>query len=229
MRLGLREVAAHLGVSEKTVFHWVERERLPATQVDGQFRFSPAAVYEWATSRGVPIPGNLFEEQHAPGPVPPLTQALRAGGVIAGLSGDDKHAVMTAAVARLQLPPHADRAVILEMLLARERLGSTGIGAGFAIPHVRDPILLRVEQPQVTLFLLEHPIEFGAVDRLPVHTLFLAITPTIQSHLLILSRLGTVLQDRGVRERIEGRDSEDRILAAIETVERALNGGRERA
>jgi PTS system nitrogen regulatory IIA component len=225
MRLSVREVAAHLGVSENTVFQWVERERLPATQVDGQFRFSPAAVYEWATSRGVPIPGNLFEEHYLPVAVPPLTQALRVGGVVAGLRGDDKHAVMTAAVKELQLPSHVDRGVILQMLLAREKLGSTGIGAGFAIPHVRDPIVLRVQQAQVTLYLLERPIEFGAVDHLPVHTLFLAVTPTIKSHLVILSRLGTVLQDQNVRSVITGREAPDRILWAIEQVERKLNGG----
>ena len=225
MRLSVRDVAAHLGVSESTVFRWVERDHLPATQVDGQFRFSPAAVYEWATSRGVPIPGNLFEEQPAPVNVPPLTQALRAGGVVTGLRGDDKHAVMTAAVEKLQLPPHVDRAVVLQMLLAREKLGSTGIGAGFAIPHVRDPIVLRVPQPLVTLYLLERPIEFGAVDQLPVHTLFLAVTPTIKTHLVILSRLGTVLQDRTVRLAITGREAADRILTVIEQAERKLNGG----
>jgi PTS system nitrogen regulatory IIA component len=225
MRLSVREVAAHLGVSENTVFQWVEKDRLPATRVDGQFRFSPAAVYEWATSRGVPIPGNLFEERHVPFPVPPLTQALRIGGVVTGIGGDNKQAVMTAAVHKLQLPAHVDRDVILQMLLAREKLGSTAIGAGFAIPHVRDPIVLRVQEPQVTLYLLERPIEFDAVDHLPVHSLFLAVTPTIQSHLLILSRLGTVLQDHGVRSAITGRDAPDRILTLIEHVERKLNGG----
>ena len=225
MRLSIREVAAHLGVSENTVFRWVEKDHLPATQVDGQFRFSPAAVYEWATSRGVPIPGNLFEAQTAPLALPPLTQALRVGGVVAGLRGDDKQAVMTAAVEKLQLPTHVDRAVILQMLLAREKLGSTGIGEGFAIPHVRDPIVLRVQKPQVTLYLLERPIEFGAVDRLPVHTIFLAVTPTIQTHLVLLSRLGTVLQDASVRAAITGREDPDRILTVIELTERKLNGG----
>jgi PTS system nitrogen regulatory IIA component len=225
MRLSVRDVASHLGVSENTVFRWVEKDHLPATQVDGQFRFSPAAVYEWATSRGVPIPGNLFEADPAPRAVPPLTRALHTGGVVAGLRGDDKHSVMTAAVEKLQLPAHVDRGVILQMLLAREKLGSTGIGAGFAIPHVRDPIVLRVPESQVTLYLLERPIEFGAADQLPVHTLFLAVTPTIQSHLLILSRLGTVLQDAAVRTAITGRDTGERILALIEHVERKLNGG----
>ena len=126
---------------------------------------------------------------------------------------------MTAAVEKLQLPAHVDRAVIFDMLLAREKLGSTGIGEGFAIPHVRDPIVLRVRHPQVTLFLLEQPIEFGAVDQRPVHTLFLAVTPTIKSHLLILSHLGMVLHDQEVRSAILSHEPHG-ILRAIEEAER---------
>ena len=63
MKLGVREVATHMGVSENTVFRWVERDGLPATQVDGQFRFHPEAVYEWATELGLPIAGNLSEHR----------------------------------------------------------------------------------------------------------------------------------------------------------------------
>ncbi len=224
MRLGVKDVADRLGVSERTVFQWVERGGLPATRVDGQFRFSPAAVYEWATSRGVPIPGNLLEEDRAESPDRPLTRALRAGGVVVGLKGNDKQGVLQAAVERLNLPPHADRGVILHMLLAREKMGSTGIGEGFAIPHVRNPIVLRVPEPLVTLFMLEHPIDFGAIDHRPVHSVFLAITPTTQSHLLILSRLAAVLQDAGVRRAFTARAAPQEVLGAIEKAEAPMNG-----
>jgi PTS system nitrogen regulatory IIA component len=229
MRLGVKDVADRLGIPERTVFQWVERDGLPANRVDGQFRFNPAAVYEWATGRGVPIPGNLFEEDATRPAGEPLTRALRAGGIVVGLKGDDKQGVLRAAVDKLSLPPHADRGVILHMLLAREKLGSTGIGEGFAIPHVRNPIVLRVPEPLVTLFLLDHPIDFGAIDHRPVHSVFLSITPTTQSHLLVLSRLGTVLQDAGVRRAITGRASPAKILAEIERAEAPLSAGRKDA
>jgi PTS system nitrogen regulatory IIA component len=229
MRLGVKDVAERLGIPERTVFQWVEREGLPATRVDGQFRFNAAAVYEWATSRGVKIPGNLFEEEEVAPTNKPLTRALRAGGVIVGLQGDDKQAVLRAAVERLNLPPHADREVILHMLVAREKMGSTGIGEGFAIPHVRNPIVLRVPEPLVTLFILDHPIDFGAVDKRPVHSVFLAVTPTTQSHLLILSRLAAVLQDAGVRRAFAAHSGPQEILRAIERAEAPMNGERKDA
>jgi PTS system nitrogen regulatory IIA component len=222
MRLGVRDVARRLGVSESTVFKWVDHRELPATQIDGQFRFSPAAVYEWAASQGIPVRGNLFEDNPDPRSPLPLTQALRKAGIVTGLHGADRAAILRAAVERLRLPPHADRAVILDMLLARERLGSTGIGEGFAVPHVRNPIVLRVAEPMVTLFLLDQPIDFGSGDRKPVHSLFLMITPTMQSHLLVLSRLGGVLQDAGVREVIRRRAPAAAILAEIERCEAGI-------
>jgi PTS system nitrogen regulatory IIA component len=222
MKLGIREVADRMGVSEDTVFHWVEREHLPASRVDGQFRFSPAAVYEWASSRGFAIRGDLFEESLEG---LSFTRALRSGGIVAGLKGDDRKAVLMAAVARVELPSHADREVILQMLLARDKLGSSAIGRGFAVPHVRNPIVLRVPEPLATLFLLDHPIDFGALDRHPVHSLFLLITPTIQSHLLMLSRLGAVLQDDRVCAAIEQRAPAEEILARIERAEAGLEEG----
>ena len=79
MKLGVREVATHMGVSENTVFRWVERSGLPATQVDGQFRFHPEAVYEWATELGLPVAGNLFGDTVASLITAPLTRAIRAG------------------------------------------------------------------------------------------------------------------------------------------------------
>jgi PTS system nitrogen regulatory IIA component len=211
-----------MGVSEDTVFRWVERESLPASRVDGQFRFSPAAVYEWATSRGVPIGGDLFEESSVL-PGLPLAQALHRGGIVEGLKGDDRSSVLRAAVARLELPAHADREVILHMLLARDKLGSSAIGRGFAVPHVRNPIVLRVAEPLATLFLLEHPIEFGALDRRPVHSLFLLITATTHSHLVLLSRLASVLQDDGLCARIEQRVPAAQILAEVERAEARLD------
>ena len=224
MRLGVREVAAHMGVAENAVFRWVERDGLPATQVDGQFRFHPEAVYEWATERGLPVAGDLFGSAAAGSAAAPLACAMRAGGIVSGLSADDRRGVMAAATERLSLPAHADRGVILEMLLARAKLGTVGVAEGFAIPHVRDPIVLRVAEPQVTLFLLDRPIDFDGRGRHPVHSLFLVVAPTIRGHLLVLSRIGTVLQDAAVRAAIEDRRSPEQIIAAVEAAEGRLNG-----
>ena len=62
------------------------------------------------------------------------------------------------------MPDEVDRDFLLTVLEAREAMGSTGIGDGIAIPHVRNPILLHVKRPFVSLFLLKQPVDFDAID-----------------------------------------------------------------
>lgn len=221
MRLGIREVASQFGVSDKVVLRWVDEEGLPASKVDGHYRFSPAALFEWATARGMKIPPALFQEPENGDReiLPNLVEALRAGGIVDQVPGADKRSVLAAMVGHLKLPKGVDREGLLQVIMAREQLGSTGIGEGIAIPHVRNPIVMRVPKPMLLLGLLERAIEYGAVDRRPVHSVFLVITPTTRSHLHILSRLGYILQDKSVRDLLAARASPDRILQAMGEVE----------
>jgi PTS system nitrogen regulatory IIA component len=108
-------------------------------------------------------------------------------------------------------------------------MGSTGIGDGIAIPHVRNPIVLHVERPFVTLCLLRHPVDFGAMDGKPVHSLFMVVSPTVPAHLHILARLGFVLRDDVLRDMLRSRAPAEEILARVELVESTRNTGSYRA
>jgi PTS system nitrogen regulatory IIA component len=119
----------------------------------------------------------------------------------------------------IPMPADADRGHMLAILEAREAMGSTGIGNGIAIPHVRNPILLAVGRPQVSLFLLRHPVDFESVDDLPVHAIFLVISSTVPVHLRILAQLGYILRDPGLRELLQRKAATDEILARIRELE----------
>jgi PTS system nitrogen regulatory IIA component len=226
MRYGVRDVAARFGVSESDVLRWVDQEGLPVSKVDGAHRFSPAALFEWATARGMKVPATLFQEPENGDRdvLPSLVDALRAGGVVDPVKGHDKRSVLAELVAHLKLPKGIDRESLLQILLAREQLGSTGIGEGIAIPHVRNPIVMRVPKPMLVLGLLAQAIDYGAIDRRPVHAVFLVVAPTTRAHLHMLSRLGFVLRDGRVRELLEARAPLERILEALQAVESRIPG-----
>ncbi len=98
------------------------------------------------------------------------------------------------------------RALITDNLFARERLGSTGLGHGVAIPHGR---IKGLKAPMAALFQLAHPIGFDAPDELPVNLLIFLLVPeaATQKHLEILSEIAELLSDAPLRERRRPRPS----------------------
>ncbi|MFH1569347.1 MAG: PTS sugar transporter subunit IIA [Gemmatimonadota bacterium] len=227
MQLTVRQVAQLLAVSEKTVYRWLGDRQLPGYRMRGQYRFNRAEILEWATANRVNVsPGLLQEAEDSTHPPPDLADALRDGGVFYRISGADREAVLRGAVEVLRLPDEVDREFLLQVLLAREQLASTGVGDGIAIPHARSPIVLHVSKPMVTLCFLEKPVEFGALDGKPVDALFTVISPTVRAHLHLLSQLAFALRDVRYKSLIQRQASRDEIFAATRQSCQALLAGR---
>lgn len=96
-----------------------------------------------------------------------------------------------------------NRALVADSLFARERLGSTGLGHGVAIPHGR---IKGLKTPMAAVFQLAQPIGFDAPDEQPVSLLIFLLVPeaSTQKHLEILSEIAELLSDAGLREKIKG-------------------------
>jgi nitrogen PTS system EIIA component len=224
MQLNVREVSKLLKVSEKKVYEWIKRGTLRAERVGHQYRLHRSDLLERTCSREINVAAEIFEDRGTIEiPTPRLIDALRAGGIMYGVSGEDRRAILGAIVDRLPLPPNADRGSLSRLLLAREALGSTAIGEGIAIPHVRRPILLNAPGPAISLFFLEKPIDFGAPDGKPVSAIFLLISTTARMHLRLLSRLSFALHDEQLKDALNRRARQEEILAHFERVEAVIN------
>jgi PTS system nitrogen regulatory IIA component len=223
MKVTVRDAAQMLSVSEKSIYRWIKQGVIPAYQINDQYRFNRAELLEWATSRKINVSPDIFAEpEGGDTPSPSLSEALAAGGIHYRLGGSDKASVLQAVVDVMKLPEEVDRKFLYQVLLAREALGSTGIGDGIAIPHVRNPIVLHVLRPMVTLCFLEQPVEFGALDGQAVSTLFTLISPTVRAHLHLLSRLGFALRDAEFKAAVTRQASREQILEALKRVEMAM-------
>lgn len=223
MQLAVRDAASILDVSEKTIYRWIKEGKLPAYRVADQYRFNRAELLEWATACKINVSPEIFREpEGSQSPLPVLAEALQTGGIHYRISGADKPAVLRAVVEVMRLPDSVDREFLVQVLLARESLGSTGIGEGVAIPHVRNPIVLHIAAPTITMCFLEHPIDFGALDGKPVQVLFTIISPTIRAHLHLLSRLAYVLRDAAFKAVLTRQGSRDEILHAVRCIEGSL-------
>jgi len=222
MKLSVRDAAHLLSVTEKTIYRWIKQGAIPAYQINEQYRFNRAELLEWATSRRLNVSPEIFAEPEGGDTPPPnLSEALAAGGVHYRIGGHDKASALNAVVETMKLPDEVDRQFLYQVLLAREALGSTGIGEGIAIPHVRNPIVLHVSRPMVTLCFLEQPIDFGAIDGQAVTTLFTLISPTVRAHLHLLSRLGFALRDTAFKTAITKQAPREEIFQTLKRADAA--------
>ena len=220
MQLNVRDAAKFLNVSEKTIYRWINQGSLPAYRVNEQYRFNRAELLEWATSRKINVSVEIFHEpESTSAPLPGLVASLEAGGIYYRLGGSDKESVLRAIVEVMRLPDEVDRDFLCRVLLARENLGSTAIGDGIAIPHVRNPVVLHVERPAICLCFLDRPVDFGALDCQPVYALFSLISPTVRAHLHLLSRLSFALHDSMFKEVVRQQGSREAVLQEARRVE----------
>ncbi|WP_296491031.1 PTS sugar transporter subunit IIA [Rhodoferax sp.] len=101
------------------------------------------------------------------------------------------------------------RALVTDSLFSRERLGSTGLGHGVAIPHGR---IKGLKAPMAAVFQLAQPIGFDAPDEQPVGLMIFLLVPeaATQKHLEILSEIAEMLSDAPLREQLlTSRDAAD--------------------
>lgn len=228
MQWRTKDVAKFLGVSEKTVGRWVEEEHLPAFRMHNQYRFNRVEVMEWAMDRKMNVRPDLSgddedEEEALAG----LVQALECGGIHYEVVGHDKATVMRSMVRVLPLDESVDREFLFQILWEREALGSTAVGDGVAIPHVRNPIVLPIAYPIVALCFLKEPVDFGALDKIPVRVLFTILSPTIRAHLHVLSLLAHCLRDSKFHAALDRKASAEEVLAETRRVMAGLETSRE--
>lgn len=104
--------------------------------------------------------------------------------------------------------------VIFEVLMERERLGTTGVGNGIAIPHGK---LANLEKLYGLFARLEKPIDFQSIDEQPVDLIFLLLAPETAGadHLKALARVSRLLRDKNVCDKLRGTDQSEALYALL--------------
>ena len=147
-----------------------------------------------------------------------LSDLLEPEAVLADISVGTKRAVFVALGKAAAETLALDAETVASALAAREKLGTTGFGGGIAVPHARIAGLPRV----LGLFArLIRPIDFAAVDDLPVDLVFTLLSPPEAGadHLKALARVSRRLRDRAFAEKLRGAGSRDALYALLTAVE----------
>jgi len=130
-----------------------------------------------------------------------LSRILPIRNIVLDLSVTSKKRAFEQASLLFENNDGIERAAVYESLFARERLGSTGLGGGIAIPHGR---VKGIKNPAAAFFRLANPIAFDAPDQEPVSQLLFLIAPEseTQQHLDILAEVAQLLSDKSLRNRL---------------------------
>ncbi len=147
-----------------------------------------------------------------------LQEFLRAGAVAAALVAPNKKTLFQQLAAMADTVYGIDAGVVVEKLTERERLGSTGFGAGIAIPHGKVEGLTDV----VGVFVrLAQPVDFASIDDEPVDLVFMLLSPVDAgaAHLKALAHVSRVLRDRSFVAKLRGAATDDALFALFSTGE----------
>ena len=232
MDLKIKDVAELLSVSETTIRRWLAEGLIPAYRLHRQYRFSRIEIEDWVMQQqlGKGKAKNLpfgeddkpASQEEAPGQRQfSLYRAIHKGGVYCNILGSTKEKIIAATMDQIADVANFDSQVITELLLDREKLSPTALNNGIAVPHTRE-FLFKGPSDLITVVFPENPIDWGALDEKPVHTLFFLFSCDDKRHLHLLAKLAHLSSsDEGLKY-LQTKPSSQDLLAYIKGWEGSL-------
>ena len=143
-----------------------------------------------------------------------ITDLVAPEAILPALKVNSKKQALQELAAKAAVLTGQNERSIFEVLLQREKLGTTAVGYGVAIPHGKLP---KLEKLFGLFARLERPIDFEAMDGLPVDLVFLLLAPegAGADHLKALARVSRLLRDRGLVDKLRATESADALYALL--------------
>ncbi|GAB4226272.1 MAG: PTS sugar transporter subunit IIA [Chlamydiales bacterium] len=221
MDLGIKDVAELLNVSENSIYKWIKDGKMPAYLINKQYRFSRNEVENAVFLHHLGNDQDILEKfedsevLHSVGVKQyGLYRAIHKGLVLNEIKGESKEEIISNTMQSVAEDLDLDAFVLTELLLDRENLMPTALGNGIAVPHTRD-FLLDKHYDAVTVVFLDKPIEYGALDRNPVHTLFFLFACDDKRHLNLLAKIAHLASKEDNVRFLKTKPSKQELLEYI--------------
>ena len=147
-----------------------------------------------------------------------LADLIHKGGVFYSVEGDTPENIYKNVTDLMNLPETINKDAVYEALCAREKIMSTAVGNGVALPHARTPILKDEDDQRISVVYLKKPIDMRAPDGIKVHVMFVLLTQNPQTHLQILSSLAGLFQNQNFKNLLEKHANEEELIEAIKEI-----------
>ena len=210
----LAEVAVYLKLAEKTVLRMVHKGQIPCAKVASQWRFLRPMIDDWLTAKMQVVPKNDLARLIESSPdVVPLSRLLTDELTLLDVKPGTKEQVLRQLIQPLIRTRIIDQEQpFLVKLIERERIVSTAVGRGVAIPHLRNPRENPGGGPVLVVGICRRGTDFDSLDGKKTQVFFLLCTDSEVVHLRVLAKVN----------RIAGREATLQQLTRAETVEEVL-------
>jgi len=186
----LGQVAQYLHLAEKTVVRMAQRGEIPAAKIASQWRFMRSLVRDWLAGQMEGLPAAPEAGEGGRPPAVPLHELVREDLMVLDVRPGPKEAVLRQLVAPLVQTGFARNVEeLLAALLQRERMMTTAVGQGVAVPHPRRPMPGMFAEPAVVLGICPEGTDFEAIDDRKVHVFFLICATREAVHLQLMARV----------------------------------------
>ncbi|MBZ0156551.1 MAG: PTS sugar transporter subunit IIA [Alphaproteobacteria bacterium] len=224
--MSVKDVAALLSVSEKTIYRMIKNETIPCFRVGGQWRFDRREITSWmedtrefSYETAVGNPTRADEESIS------IAEFLRRGGIYYRVSGGTKEEAISASLELIRMRiPELDPKRLFDAIMSRERICPTAVGHGIAFPHPRPFKEFTAPLSSIALCCLANPIPFGALDKEAVDTLFFIFPKSEQRFLRIQAKLLRLLKEQDILAALK-RESPEELYEAFAGKETEIFGG----
>jgi PTS system nitrogen regulatory IIA component len=215
--LSPKEVAELLGLPLVTIQRWEHQGKIPFKIINKEKHYKKTEILDWAKSHDFAT--KPLSEPELTKVDEYLVEAIERGGIYRSIQGDDIFTVLKNSVLSLPYLDGQYKEMILNELLNREELASTGIGNGIAIPHTRNRIDLGLRMSHVSILFLENEIDFNSIDGLPVIILFIIFSLNTKEHLRILSKISHLLHTSTFLSLLKENPTDKALIELINELE----------
>jgi excisionase family DNA binding protein len=217
-----KELAAYIKLNEKTVIKMAQEGKLPGIKLSNKWRFQLSAIDAYLQNQIVGESDEMLAllintKENAI----PLSRLTDEKSIALDLGADSIDTVLKELVSIAENAGGiASAQELVEQLRKREKMLSTAIGGGIALPHPRNPRVGLVSKPHFILGRSETGIDFDAPDKKKVHLFFLVCAPNAFSHIRLLARIAQFLHYPAAYERLMNANSYNDVLVLLLEFER---------
>jgi PTS system nitrogen regulatory IIA component len=222
----IRQLAAYLMVSEKTIYRMMEKRQIPGVRVGSQWRFRRSDIEAWLSEQVREVEHErkhaIVDEMGAPQEID-IVPFVDVENIRVRLPSAPRDELIGSILRDATLDPHVDRDRLTASILQRERVCSTALLPVAAFPHPVVPEEFRFTRKRLLVATLDEPVDFGDPHGHHPWIVCVILARSLRGHLFALSRTLKIFGDAELQERLRESASRDDVLAHLTAFERHLN------